>query len=85
MALAAAVGAPGTAEASSRVFTEPDHVPDLNLPELRSGENLFDFIDARSQQKDVSSPVSSKKTHVGREFESLTSGPPPTEAEKQKA
>ena len=64
MALAAAVGAPGTAEASSRVFTEPDH--DLNLPELRSAENLFDFIDARCQHIGVSSSVTPKKGNVGR-------------------
>ena len=47
MALARAVGLPGTAPETSRVLTEPDH-HDLNLPELRTGENLFDFIDARS-------------------------------------
>ena len=45
LALAAAVASPAAQE-PSRVFTEPDQ--DLNLPELRAGENLFDFIDARS-------------------------------------
>ena len=80
LALAAAVRSPAAVQESSHVFTEPDE--DLNLPELRSGDNLFDFIDARSQQKEVSSPISSKMPARKREFESWNAGPPPTEAQE---
>ena len=82
MALAAAVGSPRAVQESSRVFTEPDD--NLNLPELRSGENLFDFIDARCKMKGgVSSPASPRKTARRREFERWNAGPPPTEAQER--